>query len=142
MERAYPLGATRVRRALALESGRLQKKGWLCPVATDSCVRSFSDINLLRLPPAARANARYAIGKYVTMPATDLRNPTKFEEILASEHELVFTLMVHDDIHHVDPAQPVWRLKPGSRPIGNHFMLMVGYDSRRKFFTEPLGKVR
>ncbi len=58
----------------------------------------------------------------------------RFEEILASEHEIVFTLMVHDDIHQLDPAQPVWRLKPGSRPIGNHFMLMIGYDSQRKFF--------
>jgi hypothetical protein len=87
-----------------------------------------------QLPPAARANARYAIGRYTTMPATDLRNPTKFEEILASEHEIVFTLMVHDDIHQLDPAQPIWRLKPGSRTIGNHFMLMVGYDSQRKFF--------
>jgi len=87
-----------------------------------------------QLPPAARANAWYAIGHYTTMPVTDLRNPTKFEEILASEHEIVFTLMVHDDIHQLDPAHPVWRLKPGSRPIGNHFTLMVGYDSQRKFF--------
>ncbi len=87
-----------------------------------------------QLPPAARANAKYAIGKYVTMPTKDLRDPRKFEEILASEHEIIFTLMLHDDIHHLDPTQPVWRRKPGSPRIGNHFMLMVGYDSTRKFF--------
>jgi len=87
-----------------------------------------------QVTPAARLHARYAIGNYVTMPASDLKDTRKFEEILASGHEVVFTLMLHDDIHHLDGARPAWRLKPGSRTLQNHFMLMVGYDSKRKFF--------
>ncbi len=87
-----------------------------------------------QLPPEARANARYSIAKYVTMPRQDLRNPRKFEEILASEHEIIFTIVLHDDVHRVDPSKPVWRLQPGANPIGLHFMLMVGYDSKRQFF--------
>jgi Papain family cysteine protease len=87
-----------------------------------------------QLTPAARMNARYAIANYTDMPAEDLKSPGKFEEILASGREIVFTLMLHDDIYQVDPAKPVWRRKAGTRPLGNHFMLMVGYDSRRRFF--------
>jgi hypothetical protein len=87
-----------------------------------------------QLSTGVRSNARYSIGKYVTMPPEDLRDPRKFEEILASKHEIIFTLVLHNDIYKVDPTRPVWRFQPGSQPIGLHFMLMVGYDSARKFF--------
>jgi hypothetical protein len=87
-----------------------------------------------QLPPQARANARYAIGGYATMPPPDLSDPRKFEEILASNHEIIFSIMLYDDINTTDPTQPVWRRRPDARPVGLHFMLMVGYDSARRFF--------
>jgi hypothetical protein len=48
-----------------------------------------------QLPRAARINARYGIEKFVTMPREHLRNPRKFEEILAAGHEIVFAINVH-----------------------------------------------
>jgi hypothetical protein len=69
------------------------------------------------------------------MPRQDVNNPRRFEEILASGREIIFAVMLHRDLHQVDPAQPVWRRKPGSPAFGYHFMLVVGYDSQRKFFV-------
>jgi hypothetical protein len=88
-----------------------------------------------QLPPQARANAKYRIEKFASMPRQDVNNPRKFEEILASGREIIFAVMLHRDIHQVDPAQPVWRRKPGSPAFGYHFMLVVGYDSQRRFFV-------
>jgi len=88
-----------------------------------------------RLPAEARANAKYRIGKFVTMARADVTNPRKFEEVLASGREIIFAVMLHRDIREVDAAQPVWRRKPGSPAIGYHFMLAVGYDSKRRFFV-------
>jgi hypothetical protein len=110
----------------------LEKYDWSKPFS--QYVLNRWNLDPHQLPPAARANARHSIGKYVTLPASDLRDPGKFEEILASGHEIIFTLYLHNGIHQVDSARPVWRLKPESEPIGLHFMLMVGYDSKRKFF--------
>jgi hypothetical protein len=89
-----------------------------------------------QLPPAARENARYAIAAYITLPEQDLRNPQKFEEILASGHEIVFAVNLHANSDDSATGQPVWRLKPnqGGSSI-NHFMLMVGYDRNRRFFV-------
>jgi Papain family cysteine protease len=87
------------------------------------------------LPPKARENAKYAIDKFTTMPAKDLRDPRKFEEILASGHEIVFAVNIHENSDDSAMGEPVWRLKPGTKPSTvNHFMLMVGYDRPRKFF--------
>jgi hypothetical protein len=110
----------------------LEKYDWSKPFSQFALNRWNLDPK--RLPAAARANAKYAIAKYKTIPAKDLRDPRKFEEVLADHHEIIFTLLLHDDIHRLDPAQPVWRPKKGARVIGLHFMLMVGYDSNRKFF--------
>jgi WD40 repeat protein len=110
----------------------LEKYDWSKPFS--QFVLNRWNLDPRQLPPQARANAKYRIEKFATMPPQDLKNPQKFEEILASEHEIIFTVTLHEDIHHVDAAQPVWRRQPGSPAIGNHFMLMVGYDSKRKFF--------
>jgi hypothetical protein len=89
-----------------------------------------------QLPPAARINARYAIEKFVTMPHEDLRNPRKFEEILASGHEIVFAINLHANSDDSAKGEPVWRLKPRTSGSSvNHFMLMVGYNRHRRFFV-------
>ncbi|HZU39210.1 MAG TPA: hypothetical protein VFA18_25010 [Gemmataceae bacterium] len=86
-------------------------------------------------PWQARLHARYAIDSYVTMPPPDLRSPRRFEQVLASGHEIIFALSLHDNSDDSALGQPVWRLKPGTRAgTVNHFMLMVGYDRRRHFF--------
>jgi hypothetical protein len=64
-----------------------------------------------------------------------VQNPRKFEEVLASGREIVFAVLLHQDLHQLDPARPAWRRKPGSPVLGYHFMLVVGYDSKRKFFV-------
>jgi hypothetical protein len=122
----------RYRQAVNQKGYGLEKYDWSKPFS--QFVLNRWNLDPHQLPPAARANARYSISKYATMPAEDLKNPRKFEEILASEHEIIFTLVLHDDIHQVNPAQPVWRRQQGTKSIGLHFMLMVGYDSNRKFF--------
>jgi hypothetical protein len=88
-----------------------------------------------RLPPRARANARYGIAEYVTLRGPNAQNLRRFEEILAGGREIVFALMLHQDIHRTDPAQPVWRRQPGAPFLGYHFMLAVGYDRERKFLV-------
>ncbi len=89
-----------------------------------------------QLPPAARAHARYAIDEFVTFPHEDLRDPRKFEEILAGGHEIVFALNLHANSDDSATGQPVWRLKPNAPGDSiNHFMLMVGYDRPRHFFV-------
>jgi hypothetical protein len=91
-----------------------------------------------QFPQQARDGAKYGIEKYVIMPQQDLKNVGKFEQNLASGREVVWSLGLHDDIFHTDPAQPVWRLKPGSKRWPNdntgHLTLIVGYDRTRKFF--------
>jgi hypothetical protein len=89
-----------------------------------------------QLPAAARANARYSIDKFVTFSRRDTKDPAKFEQVLASGHEIVFAINVHGNSDDSAIGQPVWRLKPGAKPDSvNHFMLMVGYDRNRKFFV-------
>ena len=89
-----------------------------------------------QLPRAARINARYGIEKFVTMPHEDLRNPTKFEEILAAGHEIIFAINLHANSDDSATGQPVWRLKPRTPGSSiNHFMLMVGYNRHRRFFV-------
>ncbi len=87
------------------------------------------------LTPAARANAKYAIDEYVSLPRSDLNNPRKFEEILAAGHEIIFAINLHKNSDDSASGQPVWRLKPNTPGDSiNHFMLMVGYDRPRQFF--------
>ncbi len=107
--------------------------GWWKP--TNQFLLNRWNFDPRNYPPRARANARYAIDKFTTMPAGDLKNPRKFEEILASGHEIVFAINIHDKSDDSAIGQPVWRLKPGTRGSTiNHFMLMVGYDRPRNFF--------
>jgi hypothetical protein len=86
-------------------------------------------------PAPARLHAQYGIDRYVMLPSQDLHNVQKFEQVLASGHELVWSVGYYDDIHHVDPAQPVWRHQAGSKSMSeNHVTMIVGYDHARKFF--------
>src|SRR5581483_3522673 len=86
------------------------------------------------VPPKARANAKYGIDKFVTLSSVDRANPRKYEEILASEHEIVFAINLHGG-GPAAPGDPVWRLNPAASADSlNHFMLIVGYDHPRHFF--------
>jgi hypothetical protein len=87
-----------------------------------------------RLPQAARVNARYAIDESVMLSAEDAMRPEKFEEILASGREIVFNLSLHNNSDDSGKGEPVWRYKPDEGVIGNHLMLVVGYDHERRFF--------
>jgi hypothetical protein len=80
----------------------LEKYDWSKPFSQFALNRW--NLDPARLPPPARANAKYAIAKYKTIAAKDLRNARKFEEILADQHEIIFTVLLHDDIHRSDPA--------------------------------------
>ncbi len=111
----------------------LEKYDWSKPFS--QFLLNRWNLDPARLPAAARANAKYRIEKYVSMPRSDVTNPRKFEEVLAAGREIVFAVVLHQDIHQVDPARPAWRRKPGSPPMGYHFMMAVGYDSKRKFFV-------
>ncbi len=55
---------------------------------------------------------------------------------MASGHEIIFAINIHKNSDDSGIGQPVWRLKPGTNGDSvNHFMLMVGYDRKRKFFV-------
>jgi WD40 repeat protein len=111
----------------------LEKYDWSKPFS--QFLLNRWNLDPARLPPVARANAKYRIEKFVSMPRQDVNDPRKWEEVLASGHEIVFAVMLHRDIHELDPAQPVWRRKSGSPAFGYHFMLAVGYDRRRQFLV-------
>ena len=68
------------------------------------------------------------------LSAEDAKRPEKFEEILASGRELVFNLGLHDNSDDSGKGEPVWRYKPDQGFVGNHLMLVVGYDRERRFF--------
>jgi hypothetical protein len=61
-----------------------------------------------RRGPRTRAtNARYAIDDYKTMPAQDLRNRRRFEEVLAGKHEFIFAISIHDNSVDSAKGEPV-----------------------------------
>jgi hypothetical protein len=88
-----------------------------------------------QFPAPARLQAKYGVDRYVMLSDKNLHDVGKIEQVLASGHELVWSVCYHDDIWHTDPAQPVWRLKAGSEPMSlNHLTMIVGYDRARQFF--------
>jgi hypothetical protein len=111
----------------------VDKYNW--PTPFNQFVLNRWNLDPSQIPPQARANARYGIEDYRTFAERDLKNPRKFEEVLANGFEIVFALNLHARGEDSAAGQPVWRLKPGAPADSiNHFMLMVGYDRRRKFF--------
>ncbi|QVL30123.1 hypothetical protein KIH39_14795 [Telmatocola sphagniphila] len=113
----------------------LEKYDWSKPFS--QMALNLWNLDPANLPAAARTDAKYAIEKFDSIPAHDLRNSAKFEEILYSGHEIVFSMNIHANSNDLAAkGQPVWRLKPNTRGDSvNHFMLMVGYDRARKFFV-------
>jgi hypothetical protein len=88
------------------------------------------------ISPRVRADERYGIDSYVTLSEADTKKPAKFEEILASGHEIVFSIRIHAKSDESASGQPVWRLKPANAADTlRHYMLIVGYDRPRHFFV-------
>jgi hypothetical protein len=86
-------------------------------------------------PPQARVNARYGIDEYRSIAPRDLANPRRFEEVLANGYEIIASFNLHGRTDDSAAGKPVWRLKPDAKSDSiNHFMLLVGYDRRRRFF--------
>jgi hypothetical protein len=113
----------------------LAEYAWFKPPISQFVMNRWN-LDPRQLPPAARANARYAIEKFVTLPREDLNNPAKFEAILAAGHEIIFAVNVHANSDDSAKGEPVWRLKPGTAGSTiNHYMLMVGYNRHRRFFV-------
>jgi hypothetical protein len=111
----------------------VDKYDWSKPF--DQFVLNRWNLDPLVYPPQARAGASYGIEEYRSIARRELTNPRRFEEVLANGYEIIVAFNLHGREDDSAKGQPVWRLWPEAKADAiNHFMLIVGYDRRRRFF--------
>ncbi|MFZ5647431.1 MAG: hypothetical protein ACOY30_07400 [Bacillota bacterium] len=94
--------------------------------------KTIDDINLSTtdFPRSALEGATYGIASYVVIPGDKLKDVSYYKAILASGYEVAFSMEVLTP--DPSPGDSVW--DPGTKHVGNHAMLMVGYDEGRRVF--------
>lgn len=102
------------------------------PADTNLKQKTVDDINLSEtdFPRAALDGATYGISSYVVLPQNKLNDVNYYKGVLAAGYEIAFSMKILTP--DPSPNDKIWN--PGTNHVGNHAMLMVGYDEGRKVF--------
>ncbi len=94
--------------------------------------KTIDDVNLSEtdFPRAALDGSVYGISSYAVVPWDKLKDVDYYRAVMASGYEIAFSakILTPDP----SPDNGIWDV--GTNHVGNHAMLMVGYDDTRKVF--------